>query len=442
MKFGKRQLTRPLSAQLEITNGCNHKCIHCYLLSPYQENRPVVESSEETVLACAQKLVDAGIFFCTVTGGEPMTNKNLMKKVIKLFVDNNVMVSVNTNITLLDDSIIQFLKDKNVGVLTSCPSSISGHYNKLTNTNNYSLFEDNLKKLTLAGIRYTVNMVVVKENLNDIVPTALRLAELGCKSFGATPASLNMDYPSPNFLLSLSDIRKFVYDLISIKKDIDMSIDIIEALPKCCLPDDILSGDYHFLNRKCLAGRLSVSVSSSGEVRPCGHNSISYGNLLVDSIESIYSMMQPWRNNEYIPDECKDCSWLNHCNGGCRTNAYAVHKNFKGRDIWMTQPIHSYVNQKTVVDDSNYKSLQLTVNQNYRYRKEYRDTYTIFNVKSRTYFMLNVEFLHFIKDVAQSFKDKIVTYNELVHYYNAENNKYFDDILHLMYKKGLLMASC
>ena len=56
--------------------------------------------------------------------------------------------------------------------------------------------------------------------------------------------------------------------------------------------------------------------------------------------------------------------------------------------------------------------------------------------------MLNVEFLHFIKDVAQSFKDKIVTYNELVHYYNAENNKYFDDILHLMYKKGLLMASC
>ena len=32
MKIEKKYLTAPLTAQLEITDCCNHKCVHCYNL--------------------------------------------------------------------------------------------------------------------------------------------------------------------------------------------------------------------------------------------------------------------------------------------------------------------------------------------------------------------------------------------------------------------------
>ena len=73
-----KNLSRPLTAQFEITNGCNHRCVHCYLLSPDIEKRPFVESSDDVVLASAQKLVESGIFSVVVTGGEPLIKRELL----------------------------------------------------------------------------------------------------------------------------------------------------------------------------------------------------------------------------------------------------------------------------------------------------------------------------------------------------------------------------
>ena len=55
MKVEKRYLSLPLTAQLEITDFCNHRCIHCYNLDSTIENRPARKVSDETVLACTQK---------------------------------------------------------------------------------------------------------------------------------------------------------------------------------------------------------------------------------------------------------------------------------------------------------------------------------------------------------------------------------------------------
>jgi len=66
MKIEKKYLVAPLTAQLEITDFCNHKCVHCYNLDSKIENRPIRKVSDETVLACAQSLIDSGIFAVVV----------------------------------------------------------------------------------------------------------------------------------------------------------------------------------------------------------------------------------------------------------------------------------------------------------------------------------------------------------------------------------------
>ncbi|WP_439647480.1 radical SAM protein [Brucepastera parasyntrophica] len=60
-----------------------------------------------------------------MTGGEPLLNKDLVKKIIALSNNTNTIVSINTNLTLLDDDFIEFLKKSETRILTSCPSAVS-----------------------------------------------------------------------------------------------------------------------------------------------------------------------------------------------------------------------------------------------------------------------------------------------------------------------------
>lgn len=180
MIYETKTLSRPLTAQIEITNGCNHRCVHCYLLSSDLEKRPLVESSDEVVYECAKKLVEASIFSVVVTGGEPLLKKELLKRIICLFSDNQIRVSLNTNLTLLDDKLSLFLKEKRVSVLTSCPSSNREQFNILTNTHNYLIFEQNVKKLSELGVYFTVNMVVTKDKfLSQAYKIYIRINRIG-----------------------------------------------------------------------------------------------------------------------------------------------------------------------------------------------------------------------------------------------------------------------
>ena len=250
MKIEKRYLSLPLTAQLEVTDFCNHRCIHCYNLDSEIKNRLIRQVDYDTVLKCAQTLVDNKIFGVVVTGGEPLIKKELTKQVISLLKEHYIRVSLNSNLTLFDDDFIAFLKDKKVGVLTSCPSGIPTSFTKLVGVDNYTKFETNLKKLVDARIRFTVNMVVTKENLHEIRLTAEKMKALGCKSFAATPMGLNVEYPRLDLLLSVDEVRQVIADLLWIENEVGMNVDVLEALPKCVFPESILVEKHAFLNRK------------------------------------------------------------------------------------------------------------------------------------------------------------------------------------------------
>jgi len=236
--------------QMEITDACNHRCPHCYIISSdptaVHTNRIV---NDNEVIRIAEKLIEWGIFSVVITGGEPLIKKDLLESLVDLFTAKDIIVSLNSNLTLADDELMMFLKEKGVTVLTSCPSSIS--YNKLTGTSNYNLFVKNLKKAIDAGIHCSVNMVITRDNISDIISTAKQIKEMGCNSFGATPMSQNVDSPRFDLSLTIEEIHKVIADLLWVGENLDMRIDIFEALPKCALPKSILTQDYPFLYRKC-----------------------------------------------------------------------------------------------------------------------------------------------------------------------------------------------
>ena len=396
MRTEKRYLSLPLTAQLEVSDFCNHRCIHCYNLDSEIKNRPVRKIDDETVLACAKKLIDNQIFSVIVTGGEPLLKKELTKNVIRL-LKANTRVSLNTNLTLADDDFISFLKEQNVGVLTSCPSGVAGSFAKLVGIDNYSVFEANITKLVAAGVRFTVNMVVTKDNLQEVRITAEKMKALGCKSFAATPMGLNVEYPRLDLLLSVEEVQRVISDLLGIEETLKMRVDVLEALPKCVFPDEVLKGKHAFLNRKCQAGRTVIAVSCNGDVRPCAHNPYSYGNLLEEDLYDIWQRMSDWRSMQYIPEECKDCAWLNRCNGGCRTSAKVFNGGWDTKDMWCTGKVTTPLpSQKKQPMDLNPEA-RLKMTENIRIRPEGEDAYLIYNKEDDVYFMVNGAFYDFIR---------------------------------------------
>lgn len=401
MRTEKRYLSLPLTAQLEVTDFCNHRCIHCYNLDSEIKNRPVRKVDDETVLACAQKLIDNQIFSVIVTGGEPLLKKELTKNVIRLLKANNTRVSLNTNLTLADDDFISFLKEQNVGVLTSCPSGVAGSFAKLVGIDNYSVFEANITKLVAAGVRFTVNMVVTKDNLQEVRITAEKMKALGCKSFAATPMGLNVEYPRLDLLLSVDEVRAVIADLLWIEESLKMRVDVLEALPKCVFSDEVLKGRHAFLNRKCQAGRTVIAVSCNGDVRPCAHNPNSYGNLLEEDLRDIWQRMSNWRSMQYVPNECKDCTWLNRCNGGCRTSAKVFNGDWDKIDMWCTGKLITQPPTYRKQEIELKPEIQMRLIENIGIRSEGDDAFMIYNRQDDVYFMVNQAFYNFILDLSE-----------------------------------------
>ena len=428
-------MSLPLTAQLEITDFCNHRCVHCYNLDSAVENRPVRKVSDETVLACAQKLIDNQIFSVIVTGGEPLIKKELTKKVIHLLKENKTRVSLNSNLTLADDDFIHFLKEQKIGVLTSCPSGDTDSFSRLTGTNNYPLFEATIKKMVSVGVRFTVNMVVTKENLHEIRATAEKMKKLGCKSFAATPMGLNVEYPRLDLLLTVEEVCNVIADLLWIEKHLKMKVDILEALPKCVFPESVLKGKHAFLNRKCQAGRTVIAVSCNGDVRPCAHNPYSYGNLLEEELRDIWQKMKDWRSLQYIPDECTDCTWLNRCNGGCRTSAKVYCGDWNKQDMWCTGKLTTSPPKDEPEFDLK-PDTRLQFSTVIRARKEDEDAYVVYNTDDDVFFMINQAYYDFLMDLKE---EGAFTFETLCHTNHlATDNPQIQDIITFLIKKKVL----
>lgn len=435
MKTEKRYLSLPLTAQLEITDFCNHKCLHCYNFDSKIENRPTRIVKDEIIMASARKLVDNGIFSVIITGGEPLIKKDLTKKIIRLLKDNDIKVALNSNLTLCDNNFVQFLKEENVRVLTSCPSGIPTSFEKLVGIDNYAKFEENIKKLVAADIHFTINMVVTKDNLMDVRTTAEKMKALGCKSFAATPMGLNMEYPRLDLLLSINDVRQVIRDLIWVEKTLNLNVDILEALPKCVFPEKVLTEKHSFLNRKCQAGRTIIAISCNGDVRPCSHNPVSYGNILEEPLNKIWAKMADWRSEQYVPNECKDCAWLNRCNGGCRTSAKTIGGEWYSKDMYTVGHINASPHTDNAMSKL-YAETQLYINTDFRIRQEDDNVFLVYNIEDNICFMVNKVYRDFIVRLKEY---DTLSFADLAKQNNVDpnNQSYYNAVLFLI-RKGIL----
>jgi len=384
----------PAYAQLEVTDKCNLRCRHCYHFDTKQ--MPVSKDlSDEDTTTLINSLVAAGIYSLVITGGEPLVRPQLTLKAVDIAKSAGMSVSVNSNLLLLNSQLAEKFKDSKVNsFLVSCPASDSEMYQRVTRCGNYDRFKSKLEILLNTNISCMVNMVVTKLNCHLVRDTATEMARLGVKRFAATPASLNVEHPDFESLLDKSQTIIMLEDLKWCDEYLGLSVDSLEPLPKCFYPEWCWQKKYAFMERSCQAGRMSISVSNTGDVRPCSHNPMVYGNMFSERLDTIWEKMSPCRNKT-TPDSCTQCPSVLMCNGSCRTNALAIAGEITKPDRFfvghMASPEILYTN-KIIKNDS-----LIVFNGKIYFRKEMGENHSIATKRGgRNLMIVNEELFNFI----------------------------------------------
>lgn len=148
--------------RLIVTESCNAKCKYCLAsLTP----KPGQNQSLKAVEQAARKAKENGAKEATISGGEPLLDKDIINK-IKIVKKYFKKVNLQTNGTLMANP--KGLKRAGIThVIVNLPSYEKKVYELLTGVKKFGKLMSNMKKALKAGLKVRINSVLVKNYTGD-----------------------------------------------------------------------------------------------------------------------------------------------------------------------------------------------------------------------------------------------------------------------------------
>jgi len=234
--------------------------------------------------------------------------------------------------------------NSNFGILASLPHFKNEKFREIVGRKTLPKFYENLRRIVNNGISVTTNMVTNKLNKDSVYEQGRFLyEEFGLTSFAATPvlkpSMRKISGEKDNYCLSNKEVEKTLEDLLRLKDDFGINVKVLEVIPPCSLPEH-LRGEF---NNSCSAGRSTIQIGYNGDVRSCGLSPYSEGNIFKEDFSNIWDRLDPYKLNEYIPDDCKECEEVYTCLGGCRFEGMQEGDLMNKKDSRMTSPLEKKI---------------------------------------------------------------------------------------------------
>jgi len=419
-------ILKPLSAQLEIIEGCTHSCRHCY--NYYSQNRNNTPVRDDVLF----NIINSDLFDITLTGGEPLKAKEVFFKSLKKFKEANMDVSLNSNLYLLNQKDAEKMKSLEINSILSSilgPNSIIN--DKITNVRgSFKKLCESLNYLTKEKINVSLNMVVSKLNFKYVYETGKFVFEtFGIKNFDATPMVISPGRDEEDLRLSREEYVSTLDTLLMLESCFGIIPDSLHPAIPCMFKDNQRNKYRKFFEtRSCVAGKGTIIFSPTGDVRPCSHEKRTFGNIISEPLEKILRNMEEWSQGKLIPKECKVCVYLSRCNGGCRVAAEATYGKLDSVDPYFTKPVKEKlpeIKQKEI-DINSFGVIKGKI----RYRKDNFEITTVYINRNSNARLNNLEFEIFKRII----KNK--TYKDISH--ELGDPELAKNIIKNLARKGLL----
>lgn len=293
----------PLTVHVDLTYRCNERCEHCYL---EHDDKGEMNYSEISLLFT--QLADAGVFFLTLSGGEPMIRRDFFDIVARArALEFNV--KVKTNAVLVRDAEARRLRalgveQMQVSVYSHRPE-VHDAITKLPGSFRRTL--DGIRALRAAGLKVAVSNVMMRSNLNDHKGVAELARELGA-TYSADPTVT----PMMSGDRSVLGLRIPGSELPSLFRDKEL---VGDPDSFCAPPPPV--GDDERNALPCSAGNSSCYVSPYGDVFPCVQFPLPSGNVRRQNFLDI------WRHSPQLHEVrsirtrdlpvCSSCAHLGTC---------------------------------------------------------------------------------------------------------------------------------
>jgi len=323
------QIRIPTIMYLNISTFCNLACKYCFIENNPLSNQEYKKMNFETAKVAVDKFLkeieknkirESQIIFY---GGEPLTNWNIVKKVIdyiRIEKNNDIKLVLITNGTLLNKEIIKKLMNNKVGIGISIdgPKFINDK-NRIFKNNNNSVYDNAMKSIKLLN-EMNANYCVSATVTPDVVKNEKEVFDwiINNKIKNVFWNLYHYSIKSENWKEHYKKMTDFILKAYTILKENNIGEEKIKEQIEMFL-------NQTFKFHSCGAvGLNQITIKPNGDVCICqGDSRISNrisGNILKNEIDEILSnpINDEWTkmftiNNE----ECKYCPAISICGGGC-----------------------------------------------------------------------------------------------------------------------------
>lgn len=328
---------RFLTIQLDITNACNLKCLHCY--HPHHKNEGALPFDGWQKILDQYSLLLKKLYLkpaVTLCGGEPMTSPLLKPMLIELS-DRwpGIQILILTNGTVMRKDLMPLFQSLNVRFQVSLDGPDSKRHDEIRGSGSFEKSLHGIREFTDSGLEVSLLGILSRktsawiEDFFDLAET-IRVSSMNFTRFipegyGESLFSSGQDRPLGPF--ELKSAMKSILD-----HSIRTGVRTNTTQPLFHLIDDKLG-------RQGMAGFQGLIVDYKGNLKFSSRASFALGNILEKGLENLFlhhPLMKSLRSGDI--EGCGGCEFYTRC-GGNRTAAYAATGSFLAPDpgCWLLE---------------------------------------------------------------------------------------------------------
>lgn len=271
--------------QINLTERCNERCIHCYI--PEEKRYKGSALGYPLIKNLIDDFCEMGGKDLVLSGGEALLHPNF-KQIIEYAWIKGCNISILSNLSLLDKELIYMLKKYQCDVQTSLYSTNEQIHDSITcRVGSCLKTKEAIKALCHAGIQVTISCIVMRTNMNDFTGV-LDFGELtGANVQCNCGLNMDLDFNNKNLSnrLTEEEVRGFYVRLFNYhRKNGNMSF----TLKTHNISSMTESPNWYLKQYPCSEIHSSCSINGNGDISPCGSFGLVIGNINVKSLKEIW----------------------------------------------------------------------------------------------------------------------------------------------------------
>ena len=361
----------------EHTYIANSMLVHNCFENNKNDLKMSIENVEKILDKCYENylLTNDGKFPFVVNffGGEPFLNFEVIEHAMKYASKKkyNMSFGVTTNLTILNEHMIDIIEEYELGILVSIDGIKEIH--DRNRCNSYDKVKENVEKLINRHLGYLIEarMTILPEDVNELLNSIKSIVDMGIVNIAPVPVT--DVFWSAEQLMNLYKNLNIVWDwLFDIYNDNENKKNITIKFIEDYIENVLMIPLNDYQTKVCSAGTFtSCSIGVNGDILPCHQRhavSYKYRDLVMGNIFDDNDIKEIEFNNGTISGayDCDDCIAKSVCKGGCPSENLTVNGNGNKMNeiqcmINIVMVTVAYEHQLNLLNCSNIRSHRLNI---------------------------------------------------------------------------------